>query len=292
MTIFVSHLAHRFMLSLLLYSNLLTPLCPNVRSQDGALQFIFPHVSVGAWRVYEDKRCHLGDGEPNRLTLKDCKKACGAGCSFFLYHAYSPYKENCWVGNETQSMAKTCYNEKGGWKVYVRKNVEWKSVPNTRCTLGDGVANKQTLEQCKRLCPEDKCPFFLYHHHSPYSENCWIAKQSTTFKEVCSSKPGSGFTVYHHAWIPVHDTKCRFGDGYDTKISLDACKALCPEADCPFFLYHPKSPYNENCWIGSSDNDISRDCCVGKKCLSSEGSPAGFTLYMHKSASHTRVHYR
>ena len=193
--------------------------------------------------MYDDKRCQLGDGEPKRLTLKQCKQACGIGCSFFLYHPFSPYTENCWLANETQTMAKDCKKTESGWTGYARKTVEWKSIPNRRCKLGDGVEHRQTLEQCKALCPEDKCPFFLYHPNSPHKENCWIANYNNSVK-TCYSE--GGYTVYHHAWTPVHNKKCDFGDGYATKLSLDECKALCPESDCPFFLYHPNSSVGLN----------------------------------------------
>ena len=223
--------------------------------------------------MYQNRRCNLGDGQPDRLTLKQCQEACDIGCSFFLYYESSPYRENCWVGNLSQSVTEDCVEAEDGWTVYSRKTVEWKSIPNTRCYLGNGIEYKQTLEQCKAQCPEDTCPFFLYHPDSPFNENCWIANQTqaTTFENTCFSE--SGYTVYYHAWTPVQNMKCNFGDGYVDKISLDECKALCPEDSCPFFLYNPNSPFSENCWLGSSTNSISDDCAPKD----------GYTLYKHAS---------
>lgn len=117
----------------------------------------------------------------------------------------------------------------------------------------------------------------MYNQDTENKQNCWIAESFQTVSSACSIDKDS-WTVYEpvavdmtHEWALIPNKKCNLGDGEPGSITLDDCAKACKE-DCPFFLYHPLSPYNENCWTASTNNDDT----IGTKCYD---DLLGFFIY-------------
>lgn len=154
----------------------------------------------------------------------------------------------------------------------------WLSTSNTRCQLQDSQSSLNTLEECKANCGQG-CPFILYNTDTESRQNCWIADSSQNVSSACSIDKAT-WTVYEpvavdmsHKWTLIPNQKCELGDGEPGKLTLDQCASACKK-DCPFFLYHPRSPYNENCWTASRKNNDT----VASRCY---GGFYGFFVYLY-----------
>ena len=62
-----------------------------------------------------------------------------------------------------------------------------------------------------------------------------------------------------HSWRVLNKTRCDIGNGEASLLTLEACKAACGST-CPFLLYHPNSPLQQNCWIAHADHSIASNC--------------------------------
>merc|ERR1712032_552571 len=90
-------------------------------------------------------------------------------------------------------------------------------------------------------------------------------------------KHAYGFFLYMRpapisGWKFRPNTKCNIGDGEAGVKSVAQCADKCG-ADCPFFLYHPRSPHKERCWTANSTQNVGHDCAYG----------AGYVLYQRQT---------
>ena len=231
---------------------------------------------------FSNTRCHLGAGLPGHRSLDKCKAACSRqiDCTFFLFNKNSKYKENCWIAKKSHTMSSDCVMESGSWTVYkpvaVDRSRKWNLLPSKKCTLGDGEPGSMSVDACAKACSNNGCPFFLYNPISPYNENCWTASKGDTITAKCK-KHAYGFFLYMRpapisGWKFRPNTKCNIGDGEAGVKSVAQCADKCG-ADCPFFLYHPRSPHKERCWTANSTQNVGHDCAYG----------AGYVLYQRET---------
>jgi len=133
-----------------------------------------------------------------------------------------------------------------------------------------------SVDACAKACSNNGCPFFIYNPVSPYNENCWTASKGDKIAAKCT-KDGYGYFLYMRpapirGWNFMPNTKCNIGDGEKGVTTVVQCARACG-ADCPFFLYHPRSPHKERCWTAKRTQNVGRDCAYG----------AGYVLYQREA---------
>ena len=177
-------------------------------------------------------------------------------------------------------MSSDCVIESGSWTVYkpvaVDRSGKWNLLPSKKCTLGDGEPGSMSVDACAKACSNNGCPFFIYNPVSPYNENCWTASKGDKIAAKCT-KDGYGYFLYMRpapirGWNFMPNTKCNIGDGEKGVTTVVQCARACG-ADCPFFLYHPRSPHKERCWTAKRTQNVGRDCAYG----------AGYVLYQREA---------